>query len=60
MNMHTEMIAKRLNCDLAYASIIQNVIDSYFELRWSEASTRTINAYIKDAVLFYNEYLAIK
>jgi hypothetical protein len=60
MNMYTTLIAKKLKCDLDYALLIQNVIDCYFEIRWSEASTRTINANIKDAVLFYNEYLAIK
>jgi len=58
MNMYTKMIAKKLNCDLAYALKIQDVIDCYFDLRWSEASTRTINAYIKDAVSFYEEGLA--
>ena len=56
MNMHTEYIAKRLKCSIAYALIIQEVIDCYFDIRWSESSARTLNAAIKDAVEFYNEH----
>jgi len=58
MNMYTKMIAKKLNCDLDYALIIQDVIDCYFDIRWSEASTRMINATIKDAEEFFDDGLA--
>jgi hypothetical protein len=51
------MIAKKLNCNIDYAILIQNVIDDYFDIRWSESSVYSINIAIEDAVLFVEKSL---
>ena len=57
INMYTKMIAKKLNCNIDYAILIQNVIDDYFDIRWSESSVYSINIAIQDAVLFVEKSL---
>ena len=57
INMYTKMIAKKLNCNIDYAILIQNVIDDYFDIRWSESSVYSINIAIEDAVLFVEKSL---
>ena len=57
INMYTKMIAKKLNCNIHYAILIQNVIDDYFDIRWSESSVYSINIAIEDAVLFVEKSL---
>jgi hypothetical protein len=54
MNMYTVKIAKRLKTSIAKAELVQDFIDSYIQIDWSEATSKEIIQAIDEAASTMN------